>query len=134
MRFRAILGFGLAALCATACGGKSVTTARPAAPKSQPRVSAATALRWPKSFCKLRVGAPKAQILRVMGPPTYRGVDSSGLPNVGWFGLGYQFYAEFDKAGTTSTELDVLPDLESAQDRRMTTRLRACPYLTPGGS
>jgi hypothetical protein len=131
--FRIIVGLGLSALCVAACGGKSATTALRTMSQPQVKLSAATALRWPRSFCKLRPGTSKAQILRVMGPPTYRGFDSSGLPNVGWFALGYEFSADLDKAGTISTSLDVLPDLEAPQDPRMTNRLRNCPYLTPGG-
>jgi hypothetical protein len=43
--------------------------------------------------------------------------------------MGYELFADFNKAGDTSTMLEVVRDAESSQDPRMTSRLRACPWL-----
>ena len=133
MRLREVVGVGISALWIAACGGKSATTIPQTVAQPPVKVSTATALRWPKNFCALTPGASKAHILAVMGPATDSGTDAAGFPNLGWSAMGYEFSVDFDKSGKTSTMLEVLPDLESAQDPRLKTRLHNCPYLIPSG-
>jgi hypothetical protein len=133
LRRQAAVGVCLTALCLAGCGGggkSSTTTSRTESEsESSVKVSTATALRWPKVFCALRPGASQAQIIQLMGAPTASGSDAAGFPNLEWAALGYEFFADFNQAGDTSTKLKVIPDAESSQEPRMTSRLRGCPWL-----
>jgi hypothetical protein len=132
LRARLITTLVVGVLCIAGCGAKSSTATSRTVSVPPVKVSIATALRWPKVFCALKPGVSQPRIIQLMGPQTSTGTDAAGAPVVEWAALGYEFYADFDKSGATSTMFEVLPNLEASQDPRMTSRLHGCPWLSSG--